>query len=291
MATFVLVHGAIVGGWCWRWVATTLRGAGHDVYTPTMTGLGERVHLATPDVDLDIHIEDIPNVLRFEDLTEVVLVGWSCGGMVVAGVADRARRLPRCRCPKRRRHESPSEPPRRPQGTGACLRRLARPARHRREHDSPGRCLGDLDGVAGRHAFLDRGADRSAPAQDLDPADPSDGRGLRDPDDLHPLHDRLRPDRRRHPAPGHPYPQRTNLALPRAGREPSLPMEGSECGCRPAPRLVVDINVTEEYPVRACWLAMAGIVVSGAVLSTLGYSRRFSAETLSQSPAVSLRRQ
>lgn len=137
MATFVLVHGAIVGGWCWRWVATTLRGAGHDVYTPTMTGLGERVHLATPDVDLDIHIEDIPNVLRFEDLTEVVLVGWSCGGMVVAGVADRARRLPRCRCPKRRRHESPSEPPRRPQGTGACLRRLARPARHRREHDSP----------------------------------------------------------------------------------------------------------------------------------------------------------
>ena len=89
MATFVLVHGAIVGGWCWRWVAHGLREAGHEVHTPTMTGLGERIHLATPEVDLDTHIEDIANVLRFEDLTEVVLVGWSYGGMVVAGVADR----------------------------------------------------------------------------------------------------------------------------------------------------------------------------------------------------------
>jgi pimeloyl-ACP methyl ester carboxylesterase len=89
MATFVLVHGAFVGGWCWHWVAPYLRGAGHDVLCPTLTGHGERVHLASPRVDLDTHIEDVVNVLHYEDLTGVVLVGWSYGGMVVAGVADR----------------------------------------------------------------------------------------------------------------------------------------------------------------------------------------------------------
>jgi len=90
MATFVLVHGAIVGGWCWRWVTPELRAAGHGVYTPTLTGLGERAHLASPEVDLDTHVEDIINVLQYEDLTGVVLVGWSYGGMIVAGAADRA---------------------------------------------------------------------------------------------------------------------------------------------------------------------------------------------------------
>jgi pimeloyl-ACP methyl ester carboxylesterase len=90
MATFVLVQGAIVGGWCWRWVAPHLRAAGHEVYAPTLTGLGERVHLAGPHVDLDTHIEDVVNVLKYEDLSGVVLVGWSYGGMVVAGAADRA---------------------------------------------------------------------------------------------------------------------------------------------------------------------------------------------------------
>jgi pimeloyl-ACP methyl ester carboxylesterase len=90
MATFVLVHGATVGGWCWRWVAPLLRAAGHVVLTPTMTGLGERAHLASPSIGLDTHIEDIVNVLRYEDLTDVVLVGWSYGGMIVAGAADRA---------------------------------------------------------------------------------------------------------------------------------------------------------------------------------------------------------
>jgi pimeloyl-ACP methyl ester carboxylesterase len=89
MSAFVLVHGAIVGGWCWRWVTPYLRAAGHEVYAPTLTGLGERVHLANPQVDLDTHIEDVVNVLRYEDLSGVVLVGWSYGGMVVAGVADR----------------------------------------------------------------------------------------------------------------------------------------------------------------------------------------------------------
>lgn len=90
MATFVLVQGAFVGGWCWRWVAPELRAAGHDVHAPTLTGLGERVHLASPGVDLDTHIEDVVNVLHYRDLTGVVLVGWSYGGMVVAGAADRA---------------------------------------------------------------------------------------------------------------------------------------------------------------------------------------------------------
>jgi pimeloyl-ACP methyl ester carboxylesterase len=91
MATFVLVHGAHGGGggWVWRWVASELRAAGHKVYTPTLTGLGERVHLASPRIDLDTHIEDILNVLSYEDLTGIVLVGWSYGGMIVAGVADR----------------------------------------------------------------------------------------------------------------------------------------------------------------------------------------------------------
>lgn len=89
MATFVLVAGANCGGWIWRKVAPHLRRAGHDVYTPTLTGLGERAHLATADVDLDTHVSDVVNVLRFEDLRGVTLVGHALG-TVVAGVAERA---------------------------------------------------------------------------------------------------------------------------------------------------------------------------------------------------------
>ncbi len=88
MATFVLVHGMWAGGWYWQKVQPLLRAAGHEVLTPTLTGLGERVHLARPDVDLDTHIMDVVNVLRYEDLREVVLVGHSYGGMVIRGVAD-----------------------------------------------------------------------------------------------------------------------------------------------------------------------------------------------------------
>ncbi|MFN8469682.1 MAG: alpha/beta hydrolase [Caldilineaceae bacterium] len=90
MATFVLVHGGWAGGWQWRQVAAQLRAAGHDVYTPTLTGLGERVHLAHPDLDLDTHIQDILMVLKYEDLQDVILVGYSYSGMVVTGVAERA---------------------------------------------------------------------------------------------------------------------------------------------------------------------------------------------------------
>jgi pimeloyl-ACP methyl ester carboxylesterase len=90
MATFVLVHGGAHGGWCYRKVASLLRDAGHDVYTPTMTGVGERSHLVGPAVDLDLHIQDIAAVLHYEDLHDVILVGHSYGGMVITGVADRA---------------------------------------------------------------------------------------------------------------------------------------------------------------------------------------------------------
>jgi pimeloyl-ACP methyl ester carboxylesterase len=90
MATFVLVHGAWHGGWCWRKVTSLLRAAGHVVHAPTLTGLGERAHLATPDVGLDTHVQDVLNVLAFEDLTDVVLVGHSYGGLVIAGVAEQA---------------------------------------------------------------------------------------------------------------------------------------------------------------------------------------------------------
>ena len=90
MATYVLVHGGAHGGWCYRYVAAILRDAGHEVYTPTLTGLGERAHLLGPDIDLDTHITDVVAVLRYEDLRDVILVGHSYGGMVITGVADRA---------------------------------------------------------------------------------------------------------------------------------------------------------------------------------------------------------
>jgi pimeloyl-ACP methyl ester carboxylesterase len=90
MATYVLVHGGAHGGWCYRYVATILRSAGHDVHTPTLTGLGERAHLLDPGIDLDTHITDVVAVLHYEDLRDVILVGHSYGGMVITGVADRA---------------------------------------------------------------------------------------------------------------------------------------------------------------------------------------------------------
>jgi pimeloyl-ACP methyl ester carboxylesterase len=90
MATYVLVHGGAHGGWCYRYVAAILRSAGHDVHTPTLTGLGERAHLLGPGIDLDTHITDVVAVLHYEDLRDVILVGHSYGGMVIPGVADRA---------------------------------------------------------------------------------------------------------------------------------------------------------------------------------------------------------
>jgi pimeloyl-ACP methyl ester carboxylesterase len=88
MASFVLVHGAWHGGWCYSRVAKILRTAGHDVFTPTLTGLGERSHLLGPDINLDTHIADVINVIQWENLSDVVLCGHSYSGMVVTGVAD-----------------------------------------------------------------------------------------------------------------------------------------------------------------------------------------------------------
>jgi pimeloyl-ACP methyl ester carboxylesterase len=85
----VLVPGALLGGWAWRDVAAALRRRGHDVYPVTLTGLGERAHLATPEVDLETHIADVVGVLDSEDLHDAVLVGHSYSGVVVTGAADR----------------------------------------------------------------------------------------------------------------------------------------------------------------------------------------------------------
>ena len=89
MATFVLVHGAWHGAWCWRRVARLLTRAGHEVFTPTLTGLCERSHLLTPTVDLDTHILDVVNEMKWQNLNNVVLVGHSYGGMVISGVAEK----------------------------------------------------------------------------------------------------------------------------------------------------------------------------------------------------------
>ena len=90
MATFAIVPGAWGGAWSWnKMVVPLLRKAGHEVHAITLTGLGDRVHLATPDVDLDTHIQDVVNVLFYEDLHDVILAGHSYAGMVITGVADR----------------------------------------------------------------------------------------------------------------------------------------------------------------------------------------------------------
>ena len=89
MTTFVLVHGAWCGGWIWRAVADHLRDAGHVVYTPTFSGMGERAHLLSKDITLQTHIQDLVNVIEYEGLEDVALVAHSYGGMVATGVADR----------------------------------------------------------------------------------------------------------------------------------------------------------------------------------------------------------
>jgi pimeloyl-ACP methyl ester carboxylesterase len=86
--TFVLVHGAWHGGWCWRRVSDLLERRGHKVFTPTMTGLGERSHLIDPRINLATHMTDIVNVIKWEGLADIVLVGHSYGGAIISGVAE-----------------------------------------------------------------------------------------------------------------------------------------------------------------------------------------------------------
>jgi pimeloyl-ACP methyl ester carboxylesterase len=87
--TYVVVHGATAGGWEWKQPGKFLTDDGHTVYRVTLTGLGERIHLASPDIDLNTHINDVVNLILFEDLHDVVLTGHSYGGMVITGVMDR----------------------------------------------------------------------------------------------------------------------------------------------------------------------------------------------------------
>jgi pimeloyl-ACP methyl ester carboxylesterase len=89
MTTFVLVHGAWHGSWCWKRVRTALQRQGHAVFTPTLTGVGERAHLLDPNVNLETHIQDVLNLIRWEELDNVVLCGHSYAGCVVSGVVDR----------------------------------------------------------------------------------------------------------------------------------------------------------------------------------------------------------
>lgn len=88
MATFVLIHGGWIGAWSWRRVSPLLRVAGHEVFTPTLTGLGERAHQLTSQIDLTTHIQDVVEVIESEELQDVILVGQSYGGMVITGVAE-----------------------------------------------------------------------------------------------------------------------------------------------------------------------------------------------------------
>ncbi len=89
MANYVLVHGGWFGGWCWDKVVPLLQAAGHSVYTPTLTGMGEQAVLLTPEVGLDTHIQDVVNLIEANDLQQVILVGHSYSGMVITGAADR----------------------------------------------------------------------------------------------------------------------------------------------------------------------------------------------------------
>ena len=89
MSTYVLVHGAWRGSWIWKRVRRLLQARGHEVFTPTLTGVADRSHLSSPSVNLDTHITDVTNLIRWEELSDVILCGHSYGGCVVSGVADR----------------------------------------------------------------------------------------------------------------------------------------------------------------------------------------------------------
>jgi pimeloyl-ACP methyl ester carboxylesterase len=89
MATFVLVHGAWHGSWCWARVRRALVALGHQVFTPTLTGVGERSHLLSRDIDLQVHVDDVANLILWEALDEVILCGHSYGGCVISGVAEK----------------------------------------------------------------------------------------------------------------------------------------------------------------------------------------------------------
>jgi pimeloyl-ACP methyl ester carboxylesterase len=212
MANYLVCHGAWSGGWSWAKVRPLIEQAGHSILTPTYTGLGDRSHLASPAVDLELHIRDIQAVIEYEDARDLILVGHSYGGMVATGVADRmpsgspgsSISTPSCRATASRSNDFTASGRR----AGVGDRRLADAAdaagtgRHargprlvtgpRRCHH-PARCFSQKLRVAGAATAL--------------------------PAHLHPLHeeDRLRrvPAVRRRASAGRP-----GLDLPRHGRQP-----------------------------------------------------------------------
>ena len=97
MTTFVLVHGAWTGAYGFRHVRKLLQAQGHEVFTPSLTGIGDRAHLASPQVSLRTHVQDVANLVLYEDLFRIVLLGFSYGGFVVSGalehIADRVDHL------------------------------------------------------------------------------------------------------------------------------------------------------------------------------------------------------
>ena len=156
MATIVLAHGAWSAAWAWKKMRPLMRAAGHEFFSPTYTGLGERAHLAQPEIDLSTHIQDVLAVLEIEDLKDVTLIGHSYGGMVATGVADKARRPHRPRGLSRRLRPQGRPEPVRPasgrkgrgnmrgkarakDGDGWKLAAPSHAARHRARGRQPGR--------------------------------------------------------------------------------------------------------------------------------------------------------
>ncbi|MGA9099890.1 MAG: alpha/beta fold hydrolase [Methanotrichaceae archaeon] len=90
MAVFLLVHGAMHGGWCWRKLVRVLQKEGHEVFTPTLTGMGERSHLLTRETGLYTHVDDLLGILKFEDLSDLIVVGHSYAGLVITKLAEAA---------------------------------------------------------------------------------------------------------------------------------------------------------------------------------------------------------
>ena len=118
MSTYVLVHGGGHGGWCWQRVARVLRAQAHEVYTPTLTGFGERCHLGGPKTPFDTFVTDVAQMITFEDLHDVVLVGHSMGGVVIPRVGGRAN--PRTDPPSRLAGRRGVRGRRKPAGGGAA---------------------------------------------------------------------------------------------------------------------------------------------------------------------------
>lgn len=152
--TFVLVHGAWHGGWCWERVAGRLRRGGHVVFTPTLTGLGERSHLMRAGINLSTHITDVVNVFKWEQLGDVVLCGHSYGGMVIAGVAEQM--APAIRAIVFLDAFVPKDGESAQELTGPAVRELAQAAAKRGEVGIPPRSAEAFGVNAADRAWVDR---------------------------------------------------------------------------------------------------------------------------------------